>query len=92
MISPTTPKTSQSRENSPSTKPGAVQIALFSPDQVHHGTWHEAWTQRDATQQAYYERHPERFRRPPSTPTPADIVGINLKQDSETDTKRLQPA
>lgn len=53
-------------------------IALFSPNEVHDGTWHKAWQQRDHTLQAYYDQHPERFRRPPRTPTPADIVGINL--------------
>lgn len=52
-------------------------IALFSPDEVHDGTWRKAWARRDATQQAYYDQHPERFRRRPHTPAPASIVGIN---------------
>lgn len=69
-------------------------IALFSPDDVHDGTWRDAWARRDATQQAYYEKHPERFRRRPHTPTPADIVGINRlkKADNETDIERLHAA
>lgn len=68
-------------------------IALFSPNEVHDGTWRELWQQRDHTQQAYYQRHPERFRRRPSTPAPAGIVGINLpKPGIETDTERLQAA
>lgn len=70
-------------------------IALFSPEQVHDGTWRQTWTQRAATQQAYYEKHPERFRRPPHTPTPAGTVGINLPKDNnntKTDSKRLHPA
>jgi len=68
-------------------------IALFSPGEVHDGTWRELWQHRDHTQQAYYQRHPERFRRRPSTPAPAGIVGINLpKPDTETDTERLQAA
>ena len=69
-------------------------IALFSPDEVHDGTWQDAWARRDATQQAYYQQHPERFRRQPHTPTPADIVGINLPKNTDRDqtTERLQAA
>lgn len=58
-------------------------IALFSPDEVHHGTWHQSWQQRDQALQAYYDQHPERFRRQPRTPAPPGIVGINMpKTDS----------
>ena len=53
-------------------------IALFSPDQVHDGTWQHAWQHRDTVQQAYYDAHPERFRTRPRTPAPASTVGINL--------------
>ncbi len=53
-------------------------IALFSPGQVHDGTWHDAWETRDATLQRYFEAHPERFRARPATPAPEDTVGINL--------------
>lgn len=53
-------------------------IALFSPDQVHDGTWLGHWQQRHAVQQAYYAAHPQRFRQAPRTPAPADLVGINL--------------
>lgn len=53
-------------------------IALFSPDEVHDGTWHRLWQQRDRALQAYYDQHPERFRRPPRTPAPARVVGINM--------------
>ena len=67
-------------------------IALFSPDEVHDGTWRHAWTRRDTIQQAYYEQHPERFRRRPRTPAPADLVGINLPNTTDNDTKRLQAA
>ena len=70
-------------------------IALFSPNEVHDGTWHHAWTRRDATQQAYYDKHPERFRRPPHTPAPADIVGINLPKptdDAKAEPERLHAA
>lgn len=56
-------------------------IALFSPDQVHDGSWQTLWEHRDHTQQAYYNDHPERFRQRPYTPTPADIVGINLNRE-----------
>lgn len=58
-------------------------IALFSPAQVHDGTWHEAWADRDAALQRYFHAHPERFHARPKTPAPADTVGINLP-DEET--------
>ena len=53
-------------------------IALFSPAQVHDGTWKHAWKRRQRTLQCYYEQHPERFQSRPVTPSPADHVGINL--------------
>ena len=52
-------------------------------------------SRRDATQQAYYDKHPERFRRPPHTPAPADIVGINLPKptdDAKAEPERLHAA
>ncbi|MBY4268270.1 transposase [Rhodococcus fascians] len=52
-------------------------IALFSPADVHSGKWRQMWTDRDRAQQAYYDRHPERFRTRPYTPRPASSVGIN---------------
>lgn len=69
-------------------------IALFSPDEVHDGTWRDAWARRNEIQQAYYDRHPERFRRRPTTPAPADIVGINLpdNEENENDAERLHAA
>ncbi|OHU98141.1 IS3 family transposase, partial [Mycobacterium talmoniae] len=39
-------------------------IALFSPNDVHNGSWRQLWEQRHTTQQTYYAAHPERFRRP----------------------------
>ena len=53
-------------------------IALFSPDQVHDGSWRRLWQHRDRVHQAYYQAHPERFRDRPRTPMPAGFVGINL--------------
>jgi putative transposase len=53
-------------------------IALFTPLEVHSGTWVQSWHQRNEAQQAYYDTHPERFRRRPHTKSPAPIVGINL--------------
>lgn len=68
-------------------------IALFSPDEVHDGTWREAWARRDSIHQAYYDAHPERFHRRPATPLPAVIVGINLpKPDTESPAERLHAA
>lgn len=65
-------------------------IALFTPAQVHSGTWRHAWQQRDHTQQAYYDTHPERFRRRPRTAAPNPTVGINLPTKTTPD--RLQTA
>lgn len=59
-------------------------IALFTPNQVHDGTWFQLWQARDATYQAYYRAHPERFRARPVTPAPADLVGINLPDPTTT--------
>lgn len=59
-------------------------IALFTPAQVGDGSWKEVWKTRDRALQRYYHRHPERFRRPPRTPTPAVQVGINLPKKQHT--------
>ena len=68
-------------------------IALFSPNEVHDGSWQHAWARREPTQQSYYDAHPERFRRRPGTPLPAGIVGINLpKTDTHSQPERLQAA
>lgn len=61
-------------------------IALFSPDQVHDGSWRHLWQNRQRVQQAYYQANPERFRDRPHTPMPAGCVGIN------TPTERLHAA
>lgn len=63
-------------------------IALFSPAQVHDGSWRELWQQRDQALQAYHARHPERFRGRPTTPAPAGAVGINLPKKQ----KQTEPA
>ena len=69
-------------------------IALFSPNEVHDGSWRERWRERDKALQAYYEKHPERFRRRPRTPAPANIVGINLPkaESAENGDQRLRAA
>ncbi|WP_371931381.1 integrase core domain-containing protein [Glutamicibacter sp. MNS18] len=53
-------------------------IALFSPAQVHDGSWEQGWVGREQALQEYYRKHPARFRARPVTPSPAGIVGINL--------------
>ena len=52
-------------------------IALFSPEQVHDGTWRRAHNIRDHALQCYHQKHPERFHERPKTPTPDGLVGIN---------------
>lgn len=52
-------------------------IALFTPNQVHDGSWEEAWNARVKANDEYYARHPERFHAPPQVPKPAGVVGIN---------------
>lgn len=59
-------------------------IALFSPRQVHDGSWRQLHQVRHRTQQAYYEKHPERYRAKPCTASPAGIVGINLPETENT--------
>lgn len=56
-------------------------IALFSPADVHDGSWEQIWEVRDTALQRYFEDHPARFRARPTTPTPADTVGINLPNE-----------
>ncbi|GAA4362535.1 DDE-type integrase/transposase/recombinase [Paeniglutamicibacter cryotolerans] len=55
-------------------------IALFSPAQVHDGSWKEVWDTREHALQCYYEKNPGRFRTRPRTPAPANCVGINLPE------------
>lgn len=52
-------------------------IALFTPNQVHDGSWDEAWNVRVRASEDYYAKHPERFHAPPEVPKPAGVVGIN---------------
>lgn len=61
-------------------------IALFTPSQVGDGTWKTAWKTRDKALQRYYAKHPERFRARPRTPTPSDLVGINLPSEKQPTT------
>lgn len=56
-------------------------IALFSPVQVHSGSWRDAWQTRETALQRYFQAHPERFSARPRTPTPAGTVGINLPNE-----------
>jgi len=56
-------------------------IALFSPQEVHDGSWRRAHFKRDLALQKYHRKHPERFRTRPTTPAPAGVVGINHLPD-----------
>ena len=53
-------------------------IALFSPAEVHNGSWKEIWKTRDHALQRYYDKNPARFHHRPTTPAPAGHTGINL--------------
>lgn len=53
-------------------------IALFTPTQVHDGSWQQVWEHREHALQRYFDEHPERFHARPRTPAPATTVGINL--------------
>ena len=68
-------------------------IALFTPAQVHNGTWHQVWHTRNEALQRYYQAHPERFKTRPTTPTPPGTDGINHPtQQPQTTAARLQTA
>ena len=56
-------------------------IALFSPQEVHDGSWREAHRIRDLALQKYHQKHPHRFRARPKTPAPASVEGINHLPD-----------
>jgi len=56
-------------------------IALFSPEQVHDGSWEQVWQVRQQALEDYCRKHPARFHRRPATPAPAGIVGINLPSE-----------
>ena len=62
-------------------------IALFSPHDVHNGSWRQAHQRRDITLQAYYLKHPERHNAQPVTPAPAGIVGINHRPEKTITTQ-----
>ena len=67
-------------------------IALFTPDQVHDGTWKEAFDKREHAAWEYYTQHPERFNAPPKVPTIEDTVGINHKLNQQETNKSEKAA
>ena len=54
----------------------------FTPASVHAGTATDVRIQRQQAHEAYYRRHPERFRKPPVTAGPPEEAWIN--QPNET--------
>jgi putative transposase len=58
-------------------------IELFSPQDVFDGTWKIKHQLRDDALQRYFDRHPERFRGRPRTRKPAEVVGINHRQEAK---------
>jgi len=56
-------------------------LAGFTPAQVHHGTWIDVAANRQATLEAAYRDHPERYRRPPHATAPPARVTLNLGHD-----------
>jgi transposase InsO family protein len=72
-------------------------IALFSPREVHDDSWRNAHRIRDLALQDYHQKHPERFRARPKTPSRAGIVRINHlptkpSQTNPTDSTQLDIA
>ncbi|QSZ55695.1 hypothetical protein [Paenarthrobacter ureafaciens] len=60
----------------PTTSPGTTPntkhsgIALFSPSQVHDGSWKELWKTRDQALQRYYDKKSRTLPPAPQHPTP----------------------
>lgn len=52
----------------------------YTPEQVFTGTVTAAHRARQDRLEAYYQTHPERFRRPPQAPPPPTGTGINLSK------------
>ena len=52
-------------------------LGLHTPASVHHGTAHDVRAQRQATLDAAYAAHPERFAHPPQAPTLPTAAWIN---------------
>ena len=52
-------------------------LGHHTPASVHHGTVNDITRARQARLDTYYAEHPERFRRPPTTPGPQP-TGINV--------------
>lgn len=50
----------------------------YTPNHVHSGTWPQIHQARQHTLDTAHNRHPERFRRPPTAKTPPDHASLNL--------------
>jgi transposase InsO family protein len=51
----------------------------YTPEQVHTGTADDVADQRHQHRLDNYNKHPERFRKPPKRQAPPTIAGINIK-------------
>ncbi|WP_449373970.1 IS3 family transposase [Arthrobacter psychrolactophilus] len=58
-------------------------LNYYTPTQAHDGTHVEAHRQRQATLDAYYHQHPERFRQPPIAPALPTHSGINYDETTQ---------
>lgn len=54
-------------------------IGLYTPNEVHNGTWRQTHARRQAALNAYYAQNPGRFRAHPTAPTAPEWSGINSK-------------
>lgn len=54
-----------------------------TPHDVHHGTWVHVHHRRQATMDALYATHPERFTNPPQVRTPMAQVAINQETNHD---------
>lgn len=64
-------------------------IGLYTPNEVHDGTWRATHARRQAALDTYYTQKPGRFRRPPKAQPAPEWSGINSDGPTPA-TERLQ--
>jgi putative transposase len=64
-------------------------IGLHTPHDVHYGLAEAVRAQRQATLDAAYQAHPERFRRPPNAPRLPTAAWINQPEEAPPDSQAI---